>query len=176
MLTPSALKVKVYFEVSFMEYEKLYEQVLSDSKEHTLTFSYKSVFEHLIELIKSYPKQIPQALAIFIAIWAIAEIFLLDDKSNLKDVMLPAIILSIIVSVYNCIKCYRNESPEFLRNETNNIKKMFFRQRLGWQYAIAKEMIENRISESEFTLVRIRQNAEYIVPPRSMTKCKKGGA
>jgi hypothetical protein len=146
--------------------ETLYEQVINDSKEHTLTFSYKSVFDHLLEVIKLYPKQIPQAVLVFITIWAVADIFLLEDKSNLKDVILPAILIAILVSIYNCIKKYRNTSSELLQKESHVIKKMFFKQKLGWQYAIAKEMIKNRVYESEFTLIRIRQKAEYIIPQR----------
>jgi hypothetical protein len=152
-----------------MENEKrIYEKILGDSQEHTLSFSYRTIFEHALGIVRLYPRQLPKFVTVFVTIWASAEIFLLEDKSNLNDVVLPAIVISLIVSSYYCVRNYRNSTSEVIKNESNIIRTAFFKQKLGWQYFMAKEMIESRIIESDLSLLRIRQNAEYI-PPKNVT-------
>jgi hypothetical protein len=147
-----------------LEMQNTYEKILSDTKEHSLTFSYKTIFEHFLCFIKLLPKQLPKIATLFISIWAISEIILFEDNNKLHIILVPSIIIVIVMALYDNLQQYLKTSPDILLSESKKARKLFFHQKLGWQYAIAKEMLENRIIELELSLIRIRQNAEYIVP------------
>lgn len=135
---------------------------------HTLHLSKKSIFELSKDILKFiFPAEIATFFATLIAVLSVAEVVTKDipDTSSI-DYLIPSIIISLITASYKGITAYIKHIPAELESESESIQKTYKRQKLGWQYKIALEMITQRIDSHEKSIERISRGSEFIKPRR----------
>lgn len=115
------------------------------------------------------PREIPLFAAVTISFWGIAEVLaeIGGERVALKDLAIPALATSLVVAVYKAIQKYRAYVPEPLTLESNATRAIFRKGAYGWQFALAHQMLLERISTFDRTLGRVESGAEYI-PPKSL--------
>lgn len=136
----------------------------NESRSHTLSFTYKSFWEHIVGFIKIYPKRFPRIVAIFFSAGAIAEIIYYNKPNTLSEYAIPLAILALVISLYENLKQYLQDTLPCLAQESQLIKKIFFKQKLGWQYKIVYEKLSENILKYELSLERMKKGAVFIHP------------
>jgi hypothetical protein len=112
------------------------------------------------------PREMPAFIALVISLWGITEVMaqIADNPVPLKDLALPVLAISSIVSIYNASSKYRSYVPDSLKSESKIVQQIFWKQKCGWQFELARQMMQERIQEYESTLARIASGAEFIRP------------
>ncbi len=139
------------------------------SSEHTVSFSEKRWYEHLRAFSRYISGEIAAFIALVISLWGVIEVMaqIADNPVPLKDLVLPVLAVSSIVIIYKAFSKYRSYVPDSLKSESKIIQQIFWKQKCGWQFALARQMMEDRIQEHESTLARIASGAEFI-PPKTI--------
>lgn len=133
---------------------------------HNFTYTEKRWYEFLRE----YAKRLPGVLNIFIAtiisLWAIAEILMVvtNNRVSLRYFVLPVILLALVVSMYKAYLIQKQYVPEYLKSESEKTQQIYRKQKCGWQFKIAMQMLVERIQATEATLDRIKRGTEFVKP------------
>ncbi len=135
-------------------------------EEHEVTFNELGLLERLKELLPYFPREIPTFFSVTISCWAIAEILIaiFDNRPSITSLAAPVLAAGTIVAMYRAYRAYRFYLPEALINESKKIQTIYYSRKLGWQWAIALEMLLDRIRPIDAELERIRRGAEFIEP------------
>lgn len=139
------------------------------SEEHTVSFSEKRWYEHLRDFGRFLPGEIVAFITLVISLWGVTEVMaqIVNNPVPLKDLVLPVLAVSSIVITYKAYSKYRSYVPDLLRDESKIVQQIFWKQKCGWQFALARQMMRERIQEHESTLARIESGAEFI-PPKTI--------
>lgn len=134
--------------------------------EHTFTFTEKRWHNHLRSYFIFVRHEISTIVALILSLWAITEIMALvaNNQVPIKNLVLPVFSISLITVMYKAYIKYRSYAPDTLKNETRAVQKIFWSQNIGWQFALAKKMLENRIIDFDSKLSRIASGSEFIAP------------
>ena len=85
-------------------------------------------------------------------------------KLGLNNVYILFIILGtcLLGAVFRCVYDYRNSPPAGLENESFQVHKIAKSKRHFWEYALAHELLKNRIEEIDQELDDIVNNRVHI--------------
>jgi len=138
------------------------------SQAHSFSFSEKTKAEFIKEFFAYFGKEAGTFLATAITLWAMAEVLAAatDGHAPIGDLAVPVLVVALIVTVYRAYRKQQSYVPEVLSSESSAVKRMFRQQRCGWNAALARQMLIDRIGEAEATLERIELGAEYVQPRR----------
>lgn len=136
------------------------------SAQHTVTFSETVWYERLWRIVSYLPDQVPLFTAVTISFWGVAEVLAeIDGETlSLRNLATPALGTALAVAIYRAAQKYANYVPEALASECTAAKKVYRRGRSGWQFALAKEMLVDRITSFDRTLERIESGSQFISP------------
>lgn len=136
------------------------------SAQHTVTFSETVWYERLWRVFSYLPDQVPLFAAVTISFWGVAEVLaeISGETLSLHNLALPVLGTALAVAIYRAAQKYVNYVPEALVSESTAAKKIYRRGRSGWQFALAKEMLVERIAAFDRTLERIESGSQFISP------------
>lgn len=134
--------------------------------QHTVTFSETVWYEKLWRIVSYLPSQVPLFTTVTISFWGVAEVFaqIGGETLSLQNLAVPALGTALAVAIYRAIQKYANYVPETLASESTTAKKIYRKGRSGWQFALAKEMLVERIAAFDRTLERIESGSQFIPP------------
>jgi len=89
-----------------------------------------------------------------------------DNRIPLRDLALPVLLTSLVVAMHRAFSKYRSYVPDALLSESKTTQNIYRMGRLGWQLALARQMLSERIQNVEATLNRVAEGAEFIKPRR----------
>lgn len=140
-----------------------------DSKydgQHSVKFSEVTWYERLRYIAANLPAQVPLFAAVTVAFWGVAEVIAVigNDHLSLRHLAAPALGTALVVCVYKAIKTYVDYVPEALVDESIAAKRAYKQGRYGWQFALAKEMLLDRIGTIDRKLIRVETGAQFITP------------
>jgi hypothetical protein len=135
-----------------------------NAKTHSIKFTEKNAKEHFISFSKMFPARLPKLVTIFCSTWAVMEIINNEKTIEFNKEIIPVLVLTIVISFYDNYKAYREKIPLALKDENNEIKKMYIKQKIGWEYKIVYIMLKERTLENELRLERVKMGAEFIIP------------
>lgn len=136
--------------------------------EHTITFTEKDHWEKLKDFSQFIPREFATFSSVAASSWALAEVFIavFENRPSLVSLVIPVAAIAAVVTLYKAYFSYSSYVPDALASESTNAQIIYRQQRFGWQWALAKEMLENRIQGSSSELKRIRRGAEFVEPRR----------
>ena len=134
--------------------------------QHSVQFSEVTWYERLRKIAGYLPDQIPLFATVTVAFWGVAEVIaeIGGDTLSLRNLAAPALGTALAVCIYRAIKAYVGYVPEALAHESLVAKKIYRYGRSGWPFALAKEMLADRISSIDRKLRRVETGAEFIAP------------
>ncbi len=136
------------------------------AEEHSVTFSEKGFWEHFKDFVSFLSGEVVTFSSVAASGWVLAEILIavFDNRPSISSLAVPVLAGATVVAMYRAYSKLSSYVPEALLSESKQAQTIFRKQKFGWQWALAKEMLFNRISESEAELWRIRQGTEFIRP------------
>ncbi len=135
-------------------------------EKHTLSFSEKNLRETAVEIAThTFPNEIPTFFALLISTLGVSEV-ITKNLPNITfiDYLVPATAISLAAAFYKGFTSYLKHIPAELAPEGELVQKLYRKKKIGWQYAIALEMINNRIETHEKSIARIVRGSEYLKP------------
>ncbi|MBS4031258.1 MAG: hypothetical protein KGZ63_07565 [Clostridiales bacterium] len=87
-----------------------------------------------------------------------------DNRIPITKLVLTVVLIALVVISYTALLKYRSFTPEALKDESELVKYIFRKQKCGWQYALACQMMSDRIEDIELTLNRITNGIDFIEP------------
>jgi len=134
--------------------------------EHTVTFSQTSWTERLRKFPPYLPREIPLFATVVISFWGVAKVLsqLGGEALSLKNLAAPAFVTAFVVAVYKAIQKFRAYVPESLASESKATQSIFRKGKCGWQFALALQMLKERIESYDRTLVRVESGAYFVYP------------
>ena len=131
-----------------------------------MTFSEKTWYEDWWDYFKWLSGQIDTFAAVAISSWAVSEVLMAasDHRVPIEDLALPVLVLATVVALY---RAYRKKSgyvPASLVGESATSKGIFRKQKCGWNAALARQMLEERLQAADAALRRIEKGSEFIGP------------
>ena len=139
---------------------------------HQVTFDELDASDRLKEFLPYLPRELPAFASVATTCWAVSEILIaiFENRPTITSLAGPIIAAGAIVAIYRAYKAYRSHLPEALRGEGRKVRAIYYARRYGWQWAIAVEMLWNRVHQIDAELERIRIGAEYINPKQLPNK------
>ncbi|MDH7453710.1 hypothetical protein QF205_11625 [Luteimonas composti] len=143
---------------------------MSDNNEygaqHSVKFSEVTWYERLRKIAAYVPDQVPLFATVTVLFWGVAEVVseLGGETLSLRNLAAPALATALVISVYKAIQAYAKYVPEALSDESLSAKKVFRQGRCGWQFALAREMLLERIRAVDRKLKRVETGAQFIRP------------
>ena len=136
--------------------------------EHTITFTEKDYLEKLKDFSEFIPREFATFSSVAATSWALAEVFIavLENRPSFVSLVIPVAAIATFVTLYKAYFRYTSYVPDTLVSESTAAQLIYRQQRFGWQWALAKEILENRIQSSNSELKRIRSGAEFVEPRR----------
>lgn len=133
---------------------------------HKMIFSEKTLVDHIWEFIKRLPQEIIPFLILIgtLSGFVIMLTEALNYRAAIGEIALPVITLAFLAVFYKAYTKYINYTPEALQGESDAVKIIFRKQKCGWQFALAWQMLSDRISNINLTLDRVDKGAEFIEP------------
>jgi hypothetical protein len=133
---------------------------------HTVTFSKVSWYEKIWHVASFLPGQAPLFATVTVSFWGVAEVLseIGGETLSLQNLAIPALTTAFIVASYRAALKYINYVPESLMSESKAAKVIYQKGRFGWQFALAKEMLLDRLGVFDRTLKRVYSGAEFIRP------------
>lgn len=133
---------------------------------HTFSFSEKAWYEHAWEYCKGIPNELSTFAAVVVSMWAVAEVVMRasGERVPLDELATPILVLASAVLLYRTYCSKRDYVPAALVGESETVKSIFRKQRCGWNAALAKRMLEERIQEADAAMERIDKGSEFIEP------------
>ncbi|MEF3083065.1 hypothetical protein V3391_12700 [Luteimonas sp. SMYT11W] len=134
--------------------------------QHTVTFTETSLFDRLKEFLPFLPREIPLFAAVTISFWGVAEVLseLGGEAISLRILAAPALATALAVASYKAIQRYKASVPEALLDESMASQAIHRKGRCGWQFALALQMLKERINSSDRMLQRIENGASFVAP------------
>lgn len=135
---------------------------------HSFTFSERTWGERAKGLFGSLRHEGGAFIATALALWGIAGVIAAatNERLPLERLAVPVLVTALVVALYRAYRREMTYVPEVLESETSTVKDLFRKQRYGWNAAMSREMLQDRIGSAEATLSRIAQGAEYVAPRR----------
>jgi len=133
---------------------------------HRIFFYEKQWFEHIWDFIRNNFQELITFFVLTGTLWGFVLVLTeaLDNRAAIGEFALPVIIIGVLAVFYKAyIKCI-TYTPETLQEESDAVKIIFRKQKCGWQYALAWQMLSDRIGNINMTLERIDKGAEFIEP------------
>lgn len=134
------------------------------SSKHEQLFTYKTLKEKCWNYIKIYPKRIPKLITTLFMLWALIKIILYEKPNTLQEFILPVIVISFIISLYENYTIYLKDIPECIKSENKLLRDIVFKQKAGWNYDLSYRMLTDKVLKHELTLERVKLGAEFIEP------------
>ncbi len=133
---------------------------------HVMRFTERKWYE----CIKEYSKRFIEEAAHFIpftgTLWGFAYILTeaMDSKTSIGSLALPVIITALLAVLYKAWLKFKSYTPEALQDENETTRNIYRKRKCGWPFALAEQMLANRIENIDLTLNRIKKGAEFIEP------------
>lgn len=136
------------------------------SSEHTISFTEKAWYEHVWEYCKEIPNELSAFAAVVVAMWAVAEVVMRagGERVPLEELAIPILVLAFANLLYRTYRSKREYVPDALVGESEATKSIFRIQKCGWNAALAKRMLEERIQDADAAMDRIEKGSEFIAP------------
>lgn len=133
---------------------------------HVFSFSEKTPRERLREFGKRLYGELGTFLATAVSLWAFAEAIAaaMNGRAPVERLAIPVLFFALAVGMYRAYRKLRDYTPDVLKTESNEVKRIFQKQQCGWNAAIARQMLLDRIRAAEATLERMKSGAEYAQP------------
>lgn len=133
---------------------------------HMMRFTEKRLHERLIEYYKLFKEDAADIFPLTAALWGFLYVLVeaMDNKVSIGGLALPVIITAVLVLLYKVWLKYKNYTPEVLHEESEAAKIIYRKQNCGWQFALAEQMLIDKISIIDLTLQRIKKGVEFIEP------------
>lgn len=133
---------------------------------HTFEFTEKAWYEHIWEYCKGIPNELITFATVVVSIWAVAEVVMMasDERVPLDELAIPILVVAFAVVFYRTYVTKRDYVPDALAGESEATKSIFRKQKCGWNSALAKRMLEDRIRETDAAMDRIDKGSEFIAP------------
>lgn len=131
---------------------------------HTFTFTETRWYERVRKFLPYLPREIPLFAAVAASSWGVAEIVAEASgaKVALRELAVPALVISCAVAVYRAFSKYRSYVPEALVKESRTTQEIFRKGASGWQFGMARQMLTERLAMADRTLSRVESGAEFI--------------
>ncbi|MFB4202649.1 hypothetical protein KBTX_01651 [wastewater metagenome] len=138
------------------------------SGSHKISFTEKRWYEHGWDYCTWLPQQLGTFASVAISLWAVAEVLMVASgrRVSIDELAVPILVVAIIVVLYRAYSAKHEYVPAPLHGESKAVKDIFQKQRCGWNAALAKQMLEDRLEEADGALSRIDKGAEYIPPQK----------
>lgn len=133
---------------------------------HSATFSETRWYDRVQMFLPYIPREIPLFGAVTMSLWGVAEVLaeVVGGKIELGTLALPTVSTALVVVLYRAFSRFRQYVPEDLVSESAASKRIFRKGRIGWQFALARQMLEERVAQLDKTLHRVTDGAEFILP------------
>lgn len=124
------------------------------------------------EFLPYLPRELPVFASVVTTCWAVSEILIaiFENRPSIASLASPIIAAGAIVAIYRAYKAYRSHVPEALIGEGRIVQAIYYARRYGWQWAIAVEMLWDRVRPLDAELDRIRRGAEFVSPKQLPNK------
>lgn len=135
---------------------------------HTATFSETRWYERVGHFLPYLPRESPLFAAVTISLWGVAEVLagVSGEDIALGALALPTLLTGFVVAAYRAFSKYRAFAPEILLPESAASRLIYRKGRSGWQFALARQMLLERLAAFDRTLHRITIGAEFIPATR----------
>lgn len=136
------------------------------SGEHNIQFTEKRWYEAVLDFFRFLPAEAPTFATLVVTLWALAEV-IMAAAGNRAPVVTFAISVLVIAAMVTGLRAYgrfKNYVPTALQSEAVQVQQIFRKQRCGWQLALTRLMLNNRISSAEIELDRVIRGAAFIPP------------
>ncbi len=142
------------------------------AEEHSVVFSEKGTWERFKDFVSFLPGEAVTFSSVAASGWALAEILIavFDNRPSVSSLAIPVLAMATVAATYRAYSKLSSYVPDALRSESKQAQSIFRKQKFGWQWALAKEMLTNRIGDSEAELRRIRLGIEFIQPNKLSPK------
>ena len=136
------------------------------NQEHEVTFSEKRWYEKFLEFCKFLPFEAPVFAAVCVSLWGLSEIITgaIGEKLTLSQFAGPILGIGFVVALTKAFYRYCSYVPIPLQNESITTQKIYRHQECGWQFAMARQMLAERLASTEASLNRIERGAEFVEP------------
>lgn len=133
---------------------------------HNIEFTEKRWYEAALEYLKFLPSEAPTFAALVISLWALAEVIMaaVGNRAPVANFAAPILTVSVIAISFKAYIRFKNYVPATLKSESPQVKQIFRKQRCGWNMAITRQMLDDRISRAEIELERVMRGAAFILP------------
>ncbi len=134
--------------------------------DHVMRFTERKWYEYIKEYGKRLKEEAPHILPLTGTLWGFAYILAeaLDGQASIGSLALPVIITALLAVLYKAWLKLKTYTPEALQDEIEAAKTIYRKQKCGWQFALAEQMLANKIENIDLTLKRIRKGSEFIEP------------
>jgi hypothetical protein len=136
------------------------------SGQHSIEFTEKRWYESALDFLRFLPGEAPTFAALVVSLWAISEVVMAAAGNRVPVATLAASVLAIAAMAAG-LKAYgrfRRYVPKTLQPESSQVQHIFRKQRCGWQLALTRQMLIDRIARSEIELDRVSRGAAFVYP------------
>jgi hypothetical protein len=135
---------------------------------HTVTFTETRWYERVRRFFPFLPKEIPLFAAVTISFWGVTKVLaeIAGERLPLSTLAVPVLLTSFVVAAYRAWSKYRAYVPDALVSESKAAQKIYRKGESGWQFALAQQMLTERLAASDRTLERVANGAEFVEPKR----------
>lgn len=139
---------------------------------HEVTFNKLEASDRLKEFLPYLPREVPAFASVTTTCWAVSEILIaiFENRPSIASLAAPIIAAGAIVAIYRAYRAYRSHVPDALIGESKRVQAIYYNRRYGWQWAIAVEMLWDRVRPVDAELERIRRGAEFVTPKQLPNK------
>lgn len=146
------------------------ENIVENKK--TISFTYMTWLDHARAFFQVQWKKLAiYSIAIFGVMWGVIEAAsFFAPNSNLGNSYILSCIISLcaLISLSRCIHDYKNRVPIGLEKESSTAHKIAINKKHFWEYALAKQLIENRIKHIDDELDDITRNRTHVKITRKL--------
>jgi len=120
-----------------------------------------------MDYLRYLAREIPVFSTVVISFWGVSEVLeaIAGSSIELTDFAVPAVATALVVAAYKAYQKHRSYVPDALASESRGSRIIYWQRRPGWQFALARQMLIERITASDRVIDRISAGAQY-VPPR----------
>jgi hypothetical protein len=138
------------------------------SGSHTVTFTETRWYERVRRFLPYLPREIPLFATVTISFWGVAQVLaeIGGEQITLGALATPALLTAFVVAAYKAFLKYRAWVPEALASESKATQGIFRHGKCGWQFALAGQVLTERLATSDRTLDRVALGSEFLVPKR----------
>jgi hypothetical protein len=136
------------------------------AERHSFTFTEVTWYERFWKFSSYLPKQIPIFAAVTASFWGVSEVLaeVSGEVLLLKDLAIPVLLTALAVAIFRAFNAYAGYVPDVLASESKAANDVYRRGKSGWQFALAREMLLQRLSELDRTQSRVESGSQFIRP------------